>query len=160
MEFECVLLSSVLLYAVLGQNANHSCLTEVLAIEVEWVWRYAINQSQSGIWLSLPSMTARMEKPVLTKGSVSSPACPLSSEHDALASTCIPMQDWLSSSVYLSSALSCTRIWSYPSDSLNIKLLTEEHIETSHLFITSHLSQSLDHMSLLSAQLPHFFRIQ
>lgn len=112
------LLFFFLLRAVLGQNANHSCLTEVLAIEVERVWRYTINQSQSGIWLSLPSMTARMEKPVLTKGSVLSPACPLSSEHDALASTCVPMQDWLSSSVYLSSALSCTWFWSCPSDSL------------------------------------------
>lgn len=157
MELEWVLLSSVSLCADRGQNTNHSRLIEMLAIAAEWVWRYKPKLVRH--MAKSPKYDSENGKPVLTKGSVSSPACSLSSEHDALASTCVPMQGWLSSSVYLSSAPSCTWSWSCPSDSLNIKPLTEEHIKTSHLFIPSHQSQSLDHMSLLSTQLPHFFRI-
>lgn len=51
-------------------------------------------------------------KTVLTKSPLSSPACLLSSEHLALASTSVPVQGRLFLSVCLSSALSCSWSWS------------------------------------------------
>lgn len=93
--------------------------------------------------------------------SLVSPACLLSSEHLALASTFVPMQaDFiLFFLVLFLLVLTRARSLSCYSGSMNILLLMEKLIRPSHLVVclTAVSVKGSDHVSLLSMQLPPLF---
>lgn len=92
--------------------------------------------------------------------SLVSPACLLSSEHLALASTFVPMQaDFFFFLVLFFLVLTRARSLSCYSGSMNILLLMEKLIRPSHLVVclTAVSVKGSDHVSLLSMQLPPLF---
>lgn len=89
----CLVLSySFVQFQDLGQNITHSYLILIwfgYSIAVRLVQNYKPKLVR---WLNLWSMIMRMENVVFDQGSFVSPACFLSSEHFALASTSVSVQ--------------------------------------------------------------------
>lgn len=106
------------------------------------------------MWLDLWSMIMRMENVVFDQGSFVSPACFLSSEHFALASTSVSMQGRLFS---LCSVL-CF-VLSPQAQALRILCCLWRSLSSQAVsYSISPLSvKGLDHASLLSTQLSDFF---